>query len=184
MDPVWGDYASGTSAVKPGSPPQFTLSLYGPPPTDAMLPTWDGEQVVAFGHITLYGKGGFEPTIWRPGYSLDTLVIYFARDPTSNQDDVALTAEYLRRSCQAGVPHRSHESRRPQGARPLPLESNLRESILSGKWDVNNMGSSRLHPPPCTILQLGFGGRNIGSATSTFAIRLSLLLRSAAPAPI
>ncbi|HMI87512.1 MAG TPA: hypothetical protein VK550_25670 [Polyangiaceae bacterium] len=79
--PSRGHYVSGSGSVTLGEAPQFTLTFYAPPPTDAMSPEWDGEQVIAMGHVVIYGQDRFEPMIYRYGYALDALVLYFARDP-------------------------------------------------------------------------------------------------------
>jgi hypothetical protein len=96
--PGFGDYYSGGAAVHAGGEiPRFKLNFFEPPPDAAQRIEAGGEMAIAYGQLVLLAPGtGFsEPyqpgvqTIW--GYSLDSMILYFARDPrpsTPSRPDV------------------------------------------------------------------------------------------------
>ncbi|HMJ50511.1 MAG TPA: hypothetical protein VK540_00490 [Polyangiaceae bacterium] len=87
--PGFGDYYSGSAIVHAGGEiPRFKLNFFEPPPDAALRVDSDGEMAVAYGQLVLLapgtqiGKPYNKPemqSIW--GYSLDSMILYFARDP-------------------------------------------------------------------------------------------------------
>jgi hypothetical protein len=86
--PGLGDYYSGGAIVHAGGEiPRFKLNFFEPPPDAALRIESDGDMAIAYGQLVLLAPGTsttepggpFVQTIW--GYSLDSMIIYFARDP-------------------------------------------------------------------------------------------------------